>query len=105
MTAVGVVLLVLCVVLSFRNILGGSWKQGIVAGRAATILFAGLAAYFLFSAYQARVQHGNPEGIVGAQRLMVGCLLAMVLSAYGAGVQRRKLPATGACSSEEAGPR
>lgn len=105
MTAVGVVLLVLCVVLAFRNILGGSWKQGIVAGRAATILFAGLAAYFLFSAHQGRVHHGNPEGIFGAQRLMIGCLLAMVLSAYGAGVQRRKLPAAKPDSSPEAGPR
>jgi hypothetical protein len=77
--------------LVLRNIFGASNPRGILAGRVAMIVFAGLATYFLFTAHQGRVRQGNPDAIFAAQRYMIGSVLAMLLSAYSVGVQRRKL--------------
>jgi ABC-type Fe3+-siderophore transport system permease subunit len=87
-----------------RNIFGGPTRKGIVAGRAAMLAFAALAAYFLFAAHQGKVGRANPESILAAQRLMIGCVLAMILSAYSVGVQRRKLRAQAAAGKPEPPP-
>ena len=87
-----------------RNIFGGPYPRGVVAGRAAMLAFAALAAYFLFAAHQGKINRANPVVIVAAQRLMIGCVLAMILSAYSVGAQRRKLRAQAAAGKPEPPP-
>ena len=101
MTAFGVLVLAMSlgmVAMVLRNIFGAPHRRGILAGRVAMLVFAGLAAYFLMIAHQGKVRQGNPDAIFAAQRYLIGSVLAMLLSAYSVGVQRRKLdrkPAAG----------
>lgn len=77
--------------IAIRNLLGRPSLIGIRSGWVAMLGFAGLAAYCF---WKAREFQGNPAAaaaMVAAQKFMVLYLIGLLLSAYGVGVQRRKL--------------
>lgn len=74
-----------------RNLLGRPSLIGIRSGWVAMVGFAALAAWCF---WRAREFRGNPAAaaaVVAAQKFMVLYLVGLLLSAYGVGVQRRKL--------------
>jgi hypothetical protein len=87
-----------------RNIFGAPSQRGIVAGRISMVVFAGLAAFFFWTAQEGKTSGVRPEAIIAAQRVMIGCLLALVLSAYSVGAQRRRLRAQAAAGKPQPPP-
>lgn len=94
MTAANAMLLLTCVALlafSLRNLLGAPSRFGLVSGWIAMVAFAGLAAYVFWVARDLRASGGPAGAIAAAQKMMALFLAGLIFSAYGVGVQRRKM--------------
>lgn len=99
MSAANGLLLLISVVLlalSLRNLLGAASRFGVVSGWVVMVAFAGLAAYGFWMARDLRASGAPAGAVAAAQKAMVLFLAGLLFSAYAVGVQRRKLrkPAT-----------
>jgi hypothetical protein len=82
-----------CLVFVLRNLAGAPSRFGVVTGRISMLAFATFAAFCFWKARELRLASAPSDIVWGMQRLLLGCGLAMILSAYSVAVQRRKMKA------------